>query len=91
MPEKKRGIRVHRFSIKIQIGMGCSNNSPEKKSTVGGFWAAALVFTKKWHKWRHKQKMKKEDSSGGFATLPVENMVQKKRIKRTIRRSHLLI
>ncbi|XP_042059675.1 protein OCTOPUS-like [Salvia splendens] len=28
----------------------------------GGFWVAASVFSKKWHKWRRKQKMKKENN-----------------------------
>ncbi|XP_057801285.1 protein OCTOPUS-like [Salvia miltiorrhiza] len=45
----------------------------EKKSSSGGFWAAASVFSKKWHKWRRKQKMKKQNN----ATLPVEKPISR--------------
>ncbi|KAG6432438.1 hypothetical protein SASPL_104014 [Salvia splendens] len=49
-------------------------HSPEKKSSGGGgFWAAASVFSKKWHKWRRKQKMKKENNP----TLPVEKPISR--------------
>ncbi|GER37964.1 hypothetical protein STAS_14412 [Striga asiatica] len=49
-------------------------NTREKKSSGGGvFWSAASVFSKKWHKWRQKQKTKKPSTNGcNFAALPVE-------------------
>ncbi|KAL0333224.1 UNVERIFIED_CONTAM: protein OCTOPUS [Sesamum angustifolium] len=47
-------------------------DAQEKKSSGGGFWAAASVFSKKWQKWRRKQKMKKQNNGDKFAALPVE-------------------
>ncbi|KAL0344485.1 UNVERIFIED_CONTAM: protein OCTOPUS [Sesamum radiatum] len=47
-------------------------DAQDKKSSGGGFWAAASVFSKKWQKWRRKQKMKKQNNGDKFAALPVE-------------------
>ncbi|KAL2481239.1 UPF0503 protein [Abeliophyllum distichum] len=47
-----------------------------KKSSGGGFWAAASVFSKKWHKWR-KQKMKKQTNGENLAKLPVEKPISR--------------
>lgn len=47
-----------------------------KKSSGGGFWAAASVFSKKWQKWR-KQKMKKQNNGEHLAKLPVEKPISR--------------
>ncbi|KAL3622821.1 hypothetical protein CASFOL_033429 [Castilleja foliolosa] len=52
-------------------------DNQEKKSSGGGFWAAASVFSKKWHKWRRKQKIKKPSNHNNFATLPVEKPISR--------------
>ncbi|CAL4901051.1 unnamed protein product [Urochloa decumbens] len=35
------------------------------KEIAGSFWVAASVFSKKWQKWRRKQKIKKQEASAG--------------------------
>lgn len=50
-------------------------DTQEKKSSGGGFWAAASVFSKKWHKWRRKQKIKKQNNGENFTSLPVEKPI----------------
>ncbi|XP_075510217.1 protein OCTOPUS-like [Primulina tabacum] len=52
-------------------------DNQEKKSSGGGFWAAASVFSKKWQKWRQKQKMKKQNNGKITATLPVEKPISR--------------
>ncbi|KAG9142554.1 hypothetical protein Leryth_011646 [Lithospermum erythrorhizon] len=42
------------------------------KEIAGSFRSAASVFSKKWHNWRRKQKVKKEENGGNSATLNVE-------------------
>ncbi|KAK4418969.1 protein OCTOPUS [Sesamum alatum] len=52
-------------------------DTQEKKSSGGGFWGAASVFSKKWHNWRRKQKIKKQDNGENLATLPVEKPISR--------------
>ncbi|GJM92535.1 hypothetical protein PR202_ga09012 [Eleusine coracana subsp. coracana] len=43
------------------------------KEIAGSFWVAASVFSKKWQKWRRKQKLKKEEatvSKAAAAAMP---------------------
>nr|GMC69286.1 UPF0503 protein At3g09070, chloroplastic-like [Ipomoea batatas] len=42
------------------------------KEIAGSFWSAASVFSKKWHKWRRKQKLKKQNNGESSAPLPAE-------------------
>ncbi|KAL2484801.1 UPF0503 protein [Abeliophyllum distichum] len=49
-----------------------------KKSSGGGFWAAASVFSKKWQNWRRKQKMKKHNDGENSGTLPVEKPISRR-------------
>ncbi|XP_073276747.1 protein OCTOPUS-like [Primulina huaijiensis] len=49
----------------------------EKKSSGRGFWAAASVFSKKWHNWRRKQKIKRQNNGENLPTLPVEKPISK--------------
>ncbi|GFY83740.1 LOW protein: UPF0503-like protein, putative (DUF740) [Actinidia rufa] len=46
---------------------------------LSGFWSAASVFSKKWHDWRQKQKLKQKRShgGGGAAALPVEKPISR--------------
>ncbi|KAH6798210.1 hypothetical protein C2S52_022764 [Perilla frutescens var. hirtella] len=66
---------VREANLKIKEHLDLDNQ--EKKSSGGGFWAAASVFSKKWHKWRRKQKMKKQNNGENFATLPVEKPISR--------------
>ncbi|KAL0451054.1 UNVERIFIED_CONTAM: protein OCTOPUS [Sesamum latifolium] len=52
-------------------------DTQEKKSSGGGFWGAASVFSKKWHNWRRKQKIKKQNNGENLATLPVEKPISR--------------
>ncbi|PWZ12226.1 UPF0503 protein [Zea mays] len=62
-------------AIKDHIDLESAQNkkaSPKDlKEIAGSFWAAS-VFSKKWHKWRRKQKLKKEAalSKGAAAAMP---------------------
>ncbi|KAL6508035.1 hypothetical protein OROGR_024230 [Orobanche gracilis] len=49
----------------------------EKKSSGGGFWSAASLFSKKWLKWRHKQKIKKHINGKSLTSLPVEKPISR--------------
>ncbi|XP_073017080.1 protein OCTOPUS-like [Primulina eburnea] len=49
----------------------------EKKSSGGGFWSAASVFSKKWHNWRRKQKVKKQNHGENVAGLPVDKPISR--------------
>ena len=65
-------------TMKDHIDLDSQNKKPpgrDLKEIAGSFWSAASVFSKKLQKWRRKQKMKKCDNGGGFATLPVEKPI----------------
>ncbi|XP_027175705.1 protein OCTOPUS-like [Coffea eugenioides] len=47
------------------------------REIAGSFWSAASVFSKKWHNWRRKQKMKKRSNGELSATLPVEKPISR--------------
>lgn len=64
---------ITNLKIKDHINL----DTQEKKSSGGGFWAAASVFSKKWQKWRRKQKMKKQNNGESFATLPVDKPISR--------------
>ena len=64
--------------MKDHIDLDSHNKKPpgrDLKEIAESFWSAASVFSKKLQKWRRKQKMKKCDNGGGFATLPVEKPI----------------
>ncbi|XP_071716633.1 protein OCTOPUS [Rutidosis leptorrhynchoides] len=49
-----------------------------KKSSRSNFWSAASVLTKKWQKWRRKQKSVTSNGTGVLsATLPVEKPISR--------------
>lgn len=57
-------------------------DSQAKKPALSNFWSAASVFSKKWHKWRRKQKLKKRGNDGDFndvvsMALPVEKPISR--------------
>ncbi|KAM0877476.1 hypothetical protein ACQ4PT_035466 [Festuca glaucescens] len=53
----------------IDLESSQSKKSPpmDLKEIAGSFWVAASVFSKKWQKWRRKQKLKKEEAAGSKA------------------------
>ncbi|RLN22330.1 UPF0503 protein [Panicum miliaceum] len=63
-------------NIKDHIDLESAQNkkaSPKDlKEIAGSFWVAASVFSKKWQKWRRKQKLKKEAavSKAAAAAMP---------------------
>ncbi|KAF3334106.1 hypothetical protein FCM35_KLT20710 [Carex littledalei] len=60
------------------------------KEIAGSFWLAASVFSKKWQKWRRKQKLKKQCSSKAAAAampLPPENLTKPSFLRLRRRRS----
>ncbi|KAL6503233.1 hypothetical protein OROHE_023862 [Orobanche hederae] len=72
--EEEEVARVASFKpMKDHINL----DTQEKRSSGGGFWAAASVFSKKWNKWRQKQKIKKQNNGNNFATLPVEKPISR--------------
>ncbi|KQK05979.1 UPF0503 protein At3g09070, chloroplastic [Brachypodium distachyon] len=57
-----REVRAMKDHIDLE-----SRKPPPKdlKEIAGSFWLAASVFSKKWQKWRRKQKLKKEEAATG--------------------------
>ncbi|CAK9154469.1 unnamed protein product [Ilex paraguariensis] len=53
------------------------NSGMDLKEIAGSFWSAASVFSKKWHKWRRKQKLKKMNGGGDTVALPVEKPISR--------------
>lgn len=49
----------------------------QSKKPGSSFWSAASVFSKQWHKWRRKQKLKKRSNGGDSAALPVEKPISR--------------
>ncbi|KAF3637290.1 putative mitogen-activated protein kinase-binding protein 1-like [Capsicum annuum] len=52
-----------------------------KKEIGGSFWSAASVFSKKWHNWRKKQKLKKRNNSENgenSGTLHIEKPISRR-------------
>ncbi|GJM88751.1 hypothetical protein PR202_ga05305 [Eleusine coracana subsp. coracana] len=60
-----RDVRAMRDHIDLESAQSQPKKPPPKdlKEIAGSFWLAASVFSKKWQKWRRKQKLKKQDSS----------------------------
>ncbi|KAL8224698.1 hypothetical protein R6Q57_017255 [Mikania cordata] len=54
-------------------------DSQSKKPSRSNFWSAASVLSKKWHKWRRKQKDRVAGSNGVIlsSTLPVEKPISR--------------
>ncbi|KAJ8533041.1 hypothetical protein K7X08_015930 [Anisodus acutangulus] len=52
-----------------------SQSKKAKKEIAGSFWSAASVFSKKWHNWRKKQKLKKRNNGENLGNLPVEKPI----------------
>ncbi|CAN4106079.1 unnamed protein product [Withania somnifera] len=55
-----------------------SQDKKAKKEITGSFWSAASVFSKKWHNWRKKQKLKKRNNGEKSGTLPVEKPISRR-------------
>lgn len=48
------------------------------KEIAGSFLSAASVFSKKWHNWRRKQKVKKRNNCENSSTLSLEKPISRK-------------
>ncbi|KAL6998397.1 hypothetical protein U1Q18_008522 [Sarracenia purpurea var. burkii] len=69
-----------REEVKMKDHMGLDSQSKKSsgmdlKEIAGSFWSAASVFSKKWHNWRSKPKLKKRNTGGESAALPVEKPI----------------
>ncbi|CAI9298604.1 unnamed protein product [Lactuca saligna] len=55
-------------------------DSQSKKPSLSNFWSAASVLSKKWQKWRRKQKKSSIDGNGvlSSSTLPVKKPISRK-------------
>ncbi|XP_021302762.1 UPF0503 protein At3g09070, chloroplastic [Sorghum bicolor] len=67
-----RHVRAMKDHIDLESSQ--SQQQPNKKlppkdlkEIAGSFWLAASVFSKKWQKWRRKQKLKKQEAAGSKA------------------------
>lgn len=54
-----------------------SGGGMDLREIAGSFLSAASVFSKKWHNWRRKQKLKKRENGENSATLPVEKPISR--------------
>ncbi|CAN4115966.1 unnamed protein product [Withania somnifera] len=64
-------------SMKDHIDLD-SQAKKAKKEIAGSFWSAASVFSKKWHNWRKKQKLKKRNNGEISGTLPAEKPISRR-------------
>lgn len=64
-----REVRAMKDHIDLESSQSQPKKPPPKdlKEIAGSFWLAASVFSKKWQKWRRKQKLKKEEAAGSKA------------------------
>ncbi|KAF8719600.1 hypothetical protein HU200_024341 [Digitaria exilis] len=67
-PREIRAMKDH-IDLESSQSQQPSRKPPPKdlKEIAGSFWLAASVFSKKWQKWRRKQKVKKQESAGSKA------------------------
>ncbi|CAM0955263.1 unnamed protein product [Alopecurus aequalis] len=81
--------------MKDHIDLETSHSQPKKpppmdlKEIAGSFWVAASVFSKKWQKWRRKQKLKKEEADGSKAAAAAMPPPEKPSRPSFLRRSRL--
>jgi hypothetical protein len=66
-----QGGKAIKDHIDLEPAQNKKASPKDLKEIAGSFWAAS-VFSKKWHKWRRKQKLKKEAalSKGAAAAMP---------------------
>ncbi|CAH9147752.1 unnamed protein product [Cuscuta epithymum] len=61
----------------IDLDSQAKKHSGGMMEIAGSFWSAASVFSKKWHKWRQKQKHKKSNAGRSSTTLPAEKKLSR--------------
>ncbi|XP_006654490.2 protein OCTOPUS-like [Oryza brachyantha] len=80
-------------AMKDHIDLECSQakkpQPKDLKEIAGSFWVAASVFSKKWQKWRRKQKLKKQDAAGSKAAAAAMPPPEKRSKPSFLRRSRL--
>lgn len=57
---------------------GGGGGGRDLKEIAGSFLSAASVFSKKWHNWRRKQKVKKRNNCENSSTLSLEKPISRK-------------
>uniref|UniRef100_A0A0D9WH64 Uncharacterized protein n=1 Tax=Leersia perrieri TaxID=77586 RepID=A0A0D9WH64_9ORYZ len=62
METEAKAMRDH---IDLECSQAKKPQQKDLKEIAGSFWLAASVFSKKWQKWRRKQKLKKQDAAAG--------------------------
>ncbi|CAO1942306.1 unnamed protein product [Urochloa humidicola] len=64
--------KANKDHIDLESAQAKKASPKDLKEIAGSFWVAASVFSKKWQKWRRKQKLKKEAavSKAAAAAMP---------------------
>ncbi|KAG8085770.1 hypothetical protein GUJ93_ZPchr0010g9998 [Zizania palustris] len=62
-----RQAKAMKYHIDLECSQAKKPQPKDLKEIAGSFWLAASVFSKKWQKWRRKQKLKKQDVTGSKA------------------------
>ncbi|MCD9560263.1 hypothetical protein HAX54_018785 [Datura stramonium] len=55
-----------------------ASGGKDLKEIAGSFWSAASVFSKKWHNWRKKQKLKKRNNDEHSGALPIGKPISRR-------------
>ncbi|KAM0889464.1 hypothetical protein ACQ4PT_027669 [Festuca glaucescens] len=71
-PNAGRGVKAMKEHMDLESSEPAKPAPKDMKEIAGSFWVAASVFSKKWQKWRRKQKMKKDAavSKAAAAAMP---------------------
>ncbi|XP_062180858.1 protein OCTOPUS-like [Phragmites australis] len=84
-----REVRAMKDHIDLESFQSQPKKLPPKdlKEIAGSFWLAASVFSKKWQKWRRKQKLKKQEAAGSEAAAAAMPLPEKSSKPSFLRRS----
>uniref|UniRef100_A0ACD5X750 Uncharacterized protein n=1 Tax=Avena sativa TaxID=4498 RepID=A0ACD5X750_AVESA len=71
-PNAARDVKAMKEHMDLESSEPVKPPPKDLKEIAGSFWVAASVFSKKWQKWRRKQKIKKEAavSKAAAAAMP---------------------
>ncbi|KAL7195195.1 hypothetical protein ACSBR1_035419 [Camellia fascicularis] len=75
--QREEEIKTMKDHIDLDSQAKKPSSGRDLKEIAGSFWSAASVFSKKWSNWRRKQKLKKRNSGGESAALPVEKPISR--------------
>jgi hypothetical protein len=85
-----RDVRAMKDHIDLESSQSQQPKKPppkDLKEIAGSFWLAASVFSKKWQKWRRKQKIKKQEAVGSKAAAAAMPPAEKPSKPSFLRRS----